>query len=618
MLAACGGGDDPLKPENPFDPDPNPQPKSEIKFSGSTAPAPVFTSEGGSSTVSFTATDAWTASVANTRSENWCSVSPVSGAAGNATITITAQPNSTHDNRSAVITLKSGTAARAITVTQKQKDALTVTQNRFDVGEEGGSITIEVKANIQFEYKVDEASASWIKAVETRALSTTTLQFSVDENFDLASREGKITISSGNLSEIVTICQESGKPTIIFGQKNYLIESAQTTLKVEVSSNVDVAVSILDPEWITESATRAMSTHTYNFNIAENSGDTDRTGKIVFMNTENAFSDTVYVKQLKPETRLDRERKILIEFYKVTNGAIWTDKTNWCSDKPVGEWFGITTDEQGYVSRIEMIRNSLVGTIPASVGELVNLKYFNVHGNRLKGEIPESFYNLKELEILNLGNNQFTGTLSNSIGNFVKATYINVGDNPLEGDIPETLTEMPVWRACWPFFFRGTNFNKENVYIPAPKFSSITTIDGKNLSDEVYKENKLTALFFWAASSGPSTVFIPELKAIYDNYKEKGFDVLSYTRQTDENSIKYNTENGITWNTFRYGTAENSEFLLYTLDMPTVCLVNRKGVIVFNSIVNDINLLGAFVEDYLSENNSNSDGNVDDIPIIPW
>ena len=40
-----------------------------------------FTTEGGSSVISFTAPVAWTAEVINTRADAWCKVEPTSGAA---------------------------------------------------------------------------------------------------------------------------------------------------------------------------------------------------------------------------------------------------------------------------------------------------------------------------------------------------------------------------------------------------------------------------------------------------------------------------------------------------------------------------------------------------------
>ena len=46
------------------------------------------------------------------------------------------------------------------------------------------------------------------------------------------------------------------------------------------------------------------------------------------------------------------DRGVLIALYNATDGANWTDKTNWNSDKPIGEWYGVTTDDDGRVHRV--------------------------------------------------------------------------------------------------------------------------------------------------------------------------------------------------------------------------------------------------------------------------
>ena len=40
-------------------------------------------------------------------------------------------------------------------------------------------------------------------------------------------------------------------------------------------------------------------------------------------------------------------REILIEFYKSTDGDNWTYNDNWCSEAPIGTWYGIYFDENG-------------------------------------------------------------------------------------------------------------------------------------------------------------------------------------------------------------------------------------------------------------------------------
>ncbi|MBP5506050.1 MAG: Ig-like domain-containing protein [Bacteroidales bacterium] len=70
------------------------------------------------SKVTFTATDAWSATIAETKAPGWITVEPSSGEAGKVEMTISAQPNKGEEPRKADITIKCGTVSKTITVTQ--------------------------------------------------------------------------------------------------------------------------------------------------------------------------------------------------------------------------------------------------------------------------------------------------------------------------------------------------------------------------------------------------------------------------------------------------------------------------------------------------------------------
>ena len=264
------------------------------------ATAADFATEGGSNTITFTSTDAWTAQVVNNRADDWCWIEPTSGPAGNATITVTTTANDTPDERTASVIIKAGTASKTIKVSQKQKDALTVTSSKFEVGAEGGEVVVEVKANIDFEYTIDEAAKEWISYEGTRAMKTSTLKFAIAQNEDTEKREGKITIKSGEFNEVVTIYQAGDEPTIVISKNEYIVASAGETIAVEVKSNVDVEVEIpSDAGWISENTTRGVSTNTYYFDIDENVDYDQRSAEIKFTNKANNLSEVVKVVQVQ-------------------------------------------------------------------------------------------------------------------------------------------------------------------------------------------------------------------------------------------------------------------------------------------------------------------------------
>lgn len=263
----------------------------------STDKEPVMEAKGGTHSMTFTAITAWTASVVNTRSDNWCTVSPTSGEAGTVTLIITTAENLTPDERNVAITLQGLTNSETFTVTQKQKDALTVTSSKEEVTTKGGDIAIEVKANIDFEYQIDEASKSWITAATTRGLTTSTLNFHVSENTGLKKREGYITIHSGEFSETVTVFQEGNAPEILLTQNEYTVGDNGETIKVELKSNTDYEVKLPDGGWITEAVTRAFSSHTHYFTIAKNETYDTRVAEILFTDKVNGVTEKVKVTQ---------------------------------------------------------------------------------------------------------------------------------------------------------------------------------------------------------------------------------------------------------------------------------------------------------------------------------
>ena len=298
FVAACSDGGEEI--DNPQTPSVPEQPT--ITLGGSSSSD--FPTDGGSNTLSFTASTDWTAEVINSRADAWCSVSPTNGKAGNAQITITTTANDTPDSRSASVILKAGTTQKTITVSQKQKDALTVTSDKFEVSAEGGEIKIEVKANIDYEYSIayEGAAKDWIISGGARALKTSTLTFKVAANEEVEKREATVTIKSGSFKEEVKVYQAGTTPSITLTKNEFVVASAGESIAVEVKSNVDVTVELpTDVDWISENQSRAMSTNTYYFTIAESQEYDQRTAEIKFTNKANNLSETVKVVQVQKD-----------------------------------------------------------------------------------------------------------------------------------------------------------------------------------------------------------------------------------------------------------------------------------------------------------------------------
>ena len=258
---------------------------------------PMVSQAGGTATISFTCTEKWIA----TSGASWISISPTNGLSGSNYITITATENDSYDERNGNITITAGNITKNVTVTQKQKDALLVTSNKIEVKTEGGDANIEVKTNVNYEVKVDDSCKDWVSVVSTRALSTCNVTLKISENKEITTREGKVSIVSGNLKEDVSIYQNGTAPSIVLSQKEYTVSSEGDTVKVELQSNTSYSVQMPGVDWISESTTRAMSSYTHYFNVSANEEYDSRSAKIIFIDNENNVSDTVKIIQAQKD-----------------------------------------------------------------------------------------------------------------------------------------------------------------------------------------------------------------------------------------------------------------------------------------------------------------------------
>lgn len=108
---------------------------------------------------------------------------------------------------------------------------------------------------------------------------------------------------------------------------------------------------------------------------------------------------------------LSRERDALVALYNACAGYGWLNKDNWCSDLPLDQWYGITTDLDGHVSEINLISNNLMGEIPAALSDLTHLRsldlsdYANYTGDNAITGVDSSLSPMPSLEGLVLRDN---------------------------------------------------------------------------------------------------------------------------------------------------------------------------------------------------------------------
>lgn len=133
----------------------------------------------------------------------------------------------------------------------------------------------------------------------------------------------------------------------------------------------------------------------------------------------------------------------LAALYEAAHGPAWIEDDGWMSDGPIGEWHGVTTGPDGHVTRLELVRSNLTGTIPAKLGRLSRLETLHLEWNRLRGPIPLELTRLHNLRSLRLGVNGLTGEIPAELANLVNLEDLRLNHTLLAGRIPPELGDLP-------------------------------------------------------------------------------------------------------------------------------------------------------------------------------
>ena len=152
------------------------------------------------------------------------------------------------------------------------------------------------------------------------------------------------------------------------------------------------------------------------------------------------------------------DRTALVALYNATDGPNWIDNTNWLSDAPLGEWYGVETDASGRVAKIDLggtyddearqwVRHGLVGSIPGEIGNLTNLEGLRLGRNRLTGTIPTELGRLASLEELDLPDNLLLGPIPPELGRLARLQYLDLEKNNLTDAIPPELRRLTNLRS---------------------------------------------------------------------------------------------------------------------------------------------------------------------------
>lgn len=192
----------------------------------------MLTSESNSkATVTFTSALEWQANCA----ADWVDISPASGKAGAATITVTAEENSTTTTRNATIILISGSLQEKIQLTQEagEMDVIELEQANYDMPVEGGVLEIVFSTNMASDdFSIFASRVDWLtQDTKTRAVSKYVLKLNVLENSDKGSRNAELNFVRNADSKILATVKITQKGTSSSSSTDYSADKSVRTLQ---------------------------------------------------------------------------------------------------------------------------------------------------------------------------------------------------------------------------------------------------------------------------------------------------------------------------------------------------------------------------------------------------
>lgn len=396
----------------------------------------------------------------------------------------------------------------------------------------------------------------------------------------------------------------------------------------------DVRV-IRGEDWLRIVRTRSLEMHSFQYEADANDGEA-RYGEIAVESLDGSVRlvYTVY-QHAAVNSQSDDIRKALIDLYNSTDGDRWTWNDNWCSDLPLSEWYGITTNKEAGISdddgvaRIALSNNNLTGTLPSSIGLLsggrigislssnhisgtlpkeafrlaaldldnneidaieapddpseIMATHISLYNNRISGPLPEYLGYAPVLRDLRLENNCFTGQIPSSYSRLIASNvelYLN--GNELSGRIPDDILDELGFSAVWPqiLWQNGEGFDLSGVRLRAPVTYYVRNyetryIDGPYYAADVYSENKYTVIYDGWTEADLNL----DLLAWYDAFHDAGLEVISRASKYDAGL----NELGLDWihvYTFRYIQGSYLQMPFY----PNMALVDREGYYVVDPV----------------------------------
>ena len=426
-LAGCGGGDSgPTSSPAPDPPTPAPPPPTPVATSLTITPSShTLTMIGATVRLSAMVRDQNNNPMTGPLDITWTSSNPAVAPVTSGLVTAVA-------NGTAQITARIGNASgtASITVAEPVPTRVTVSPTPHTLDAIGETVQLSATVRDQRNNVMSGQPITWSSG---------------DEAVATVSGDGLVTAVGNGMTEITA---KSGNPS---GTASITVAQAPAAIVIEVDAEATTLTEIDQTLQLMASASDANDHPIADPDISWSSSDesvatVDEDGLVTAVSngmaditaTSGDVSQSVTITVMAPSP----DRETLIAIYNATDGPNWTQQKNWLSETHISTWFGITTNDIGRVTRIELAGVGMAGPIPVELAELAHLDSLDIFANVLTGSIPAELSQLDRLVYLDLKGNDLSGPIPAELGQLTGLKEMYLGANRLSGPIPPELGQM--------------------------------------------------------------------------------------------------------------------------------------------------------------------------------
>lgn len=235
---------------------------------------------------------------------DWISVTPESSD-GSSIITISADNNSDGTNRTGVIKLgkENLTQTAKLTVSQDGKYAAIDNEN-LTIGSKGGKLQVSLTTNDSWTVNLANNSP-WISVSKNKGEENSTIEFIVDDNPSVSSRNETAIISSKDLPQIDVVIRQSARFLTVNSDGAQFFSKGGTSAPIIISTDGEYSISE-NSDWLSVNHEGDVITIVADVNETGHVREGDITIALTDL-IEGNMALTLKVTQVAPGGNFDRE-----------------------------------------------------------------------------------------------------------------------------------------------------------------------------------------------------------------------------------------------------------------------------------------------------------------------